>query len=117
MTASTDPRQLVTRVLALFGFDGGNARALANARGILDGLQAARDQGDALEVRMGHSTPSDMRVGWPATPRRVGPRAPHRVSVGPRRRPDQPFGTSTSGHSSKASQPQSRLSSSMRSIV
>jgi len=68
MTASTDPRQLVTRVLALFGFDGGNARALANARGILDGLQAARDQGDALEVRMGHSTPSDMRVAGPQPP-------------------------------------------------
>jgi hypothetical protein len=99
----------------LVGLDGGNARALANARGILDSLQAAREEVDALEVRMGRTMPSGLRVGWPVTPRRVSPRAPHRVGL--RRPPDQPFGTSTSGHSSKASQPQSRLSSSMRSIT
>jgi hypothetical protein len=75
MRVSTDPGRLVTRVLALVGLDGGNARALANAHGILDRLQAAREQVDALEVRIGRGTPSGLRVGWPVTPRRVSPRA------------------------------------------
>lgn len=52
MTVSTHPRRLLGKVLALVGLDGGNGRALANARGILDGLQAAREEVDALEARM-----------------------------------------------------------------
>jgi hypothetical protein len=68
MAAATDPRRLLGRALAIFGFDGGNSRALANARGILEGLQAARDKVDALELRLGRRTPAGLGVGWPVTP-------------------------------------------------
>jgi hypothetical protein len=68
MTVSTHPRRLLGKVLALVGLDGGNGRALANARGILDGLHAAREEVDALEARMERSTPRGLRAGWPVTP-------------------------------------------------
>jgi hypothetical protein len=67
MAVSTDPRRFLNLALALVGLDGGNARALANARGILDGLQAARERVDALEVRIGHGAPAGLGVGWPVT--------------------------------------------------
>jgi hypothetical protein len=68
MATSTDPRRLLGRALAIFGLDGGNARALANARKILDGLQAAREQVDALELRAGQRAPLGLGVAWPVPP-------------------------------------------------
>jgi hypothetical protein len=81
MTVSTDPRRFLTQVLALFGLEGGNARALANARGILDGLQAARERVDALEVRIGHVAPAGLGVGWLVTPPAGQPPRPDLVGV------------------------------------
>lgn len=75
MTVATTPKQLLGQVLALFGLDGGNARAQANARVILDDLQAARERIDALEVRIGQSAARRLGVGWPVSPRRAQPRA------------------------------------------
>jgi hypothetical protein len=82
MTVTTDPRRFLTRALALVGLDGGNARALANARGILEGLQAARERVDALEVRIGHAAPAGLGVGWPVTPPAGQPPRPDLVGVG-----------------------------------
>jgi hypothetical protein len=56
MAAPTHPRRLVGTVLGLLGLDGGNTRALANARGILEGLQAARKEVDALELRLAQAS-------------------------------------------------------------
>ena len=50
------------------GLDGGNDRALANAEGILDGLHRAREQVDALEVRIAPVAAARRRVGWPVSP-------------------------------------------------
>ena len=69
MAAPAVPRHLFAQVLALMGLDGGNDRALANAEGILDGLHRAREQVDALEVRIAHVAPARRRVGWPVSPR------------------------------------------------
>jgi hypothetical protein len=63
MAAATDPRRLLGRFLAVFGLDGGNSRALANARGILEGLQAAREQVDALEGRLRLRAPARLGAG------------------------------------------------------
>lgn len=60
--------RLLGRALAIFGLDGGNARALANARKILDGLQAAQEQVDALELRVGQRAPLGLGVAWPVPP-------------------------------------------------
>jgi hypothetical protein len=68
MAAPAVPRHLIAQVLALVGLDGGNDRALANAEGILDGLHRAREQVDALEVRIAHVAPARRRVGWPVSP-------------------------------------------------
>ena len=68
MAAPAVPRHLFGQVLALMGLDGGNDRALANAEGILDGLHRAREQVDALEVRIAHVAPARRRVGWPVSP-------------------------------------------------
>jgi hypothetical protein len=76
MTVSTHPRRLLGKVLALVGLDGGGGRTLANARGILDGLQAAREEVDALEARIERSTPVACARAGPLPPRRVSPRAP-----------------------------------------
>jgi hypothetical protein len=81
MTVSTVSRRLLTLALALVGLDGGNARALANARGILDGLQAARERVDALEVRIGHGAPAGLGVGWSVTPPADQPPRPELVGV------------------------------------
>jgi hypothetical protein len=58
MAAHAVPRYLVDQVLALMGLGGGNNRALANAEGTLDRLHRAREQVDALEVRMAHVAPA-----------------------------------------------------------
>lgn len=84
MTVSTGPRWVFTRALALVGLDGGNARALANARGILDGLQAARERVDALEVRIGHGAPAGLGVGWPVIPPAGQPPRPALAGVAAR---------------------------------
>lgn len=117
MAVATDPRRLLGQVLALFGLDGGNGRALTNARGILDDLQAAREQVDALEVRIGHGAPAGLGVGWPVSPPAGQPPRPARVEVEVVPRDPQPVGTSIKGHSSKASHPHSRLSSNIFSIT
>ena len=52
MAAQAVPRYLLGQVLGLMGLGGGNDRARANAEGILDGLHRAREQVDALEVRI-----------------------------------------------------------------
>ena len=62
MATSTDPRHLLRQLLALVGVDGGNDRALANARAILDGLQEAREQAHALEVRIEQRAPTRTAV-------------------------------------------------------
>jgi hypothetical protein len=62
------PRHLLGQVLVIMGLGGGNDRALANAEGILDGLHRAREQVDALEVRIAHVAPAGLRVGWPVSP-------------------------------------------------
>jgi hypothetical protein len=82
MKISTGPRRVLTGALAFVGLDGGNARALANARGILDGLQAARERVDALEVRIGHGARAGLGVGWPVTPPAGQPPRPDLVAVG-----------------------------------
>jgi hypothetical protein len=117
MTVPTDPRRLLARVLGLFGLDGGNARALSNARGMLDALHAARARVDALEFRIRHGAPTALGVGWPVSPPASQPPRPAMVEVGAAPTGQPALGTSTSGHSSNASQPQSRLSSSMRSMT
>jgi hypothetical protein len=68
MAVPAVPRHLLVRVLVLVGLDGGNDRALANAEGILDGLHRAREEVDALEVRIAHVAPARRRVGWPVSP-------------------------------------------------
>ena len=68
MAVPAVPRHLVGQVLVIMGLDGGNDRALANAEGILDGLHRAREQVDALEVRIAHVAPARLRVGWPVSP-------------------------------------------------
>ena len=68
MAAPAVPRHLFGQVLALMGLDGGNDRALANAEGILDGLHRAREQVDALEVRIAPVAAARRRVGWPVSP-------------------------------------------------
>ncbi len=68
MAAQAVPRYLLGQALALMGLGGGNDRALANAEGILDGLLRAREQVDALEVRIAHVAPARQRVGWPVSP-------------------------------------------------
>jgi hypothetical protein len=68
MAAPAFRRHLFGQVLALMGLDGGNDRALANAEGILDGLHRAREQVDALEVRIALVAPARRRVGWPVSP-------------------------------------------------
>ena len=68
MAAQAVPRYLLGRVLALMGLSGGNDRALANAEAILDGLHRAREQIDALEVRIAHVAPARLRGGWPVSP-------------------------------------------------
>lgn len=83
MTISAAPRRLVTMVLARFGLDGGNARALANARGILDGLETARLRVDALEVRIAHAAPASLGVGWPVSPWTGQPARPAAVAAAP----------------------------------
>jgi hypothetical protein len=82
MKVSTGPRRFLTRALALVGLDGGNARALANARGILDGLQAARERVDSLEVRIGHGAQAGLGVAWPVNPPAGQPPRPDLVGVG-----------------------------------
>ena len=89
MAAPAVPRYLLGQVLALMGLDGGNDRALANAEGILDGLHRAREQVDALEVRIAHVAPAGRRVGWPVSP---PGRASPRASCGPRRRAERGAG-------------------------
>jgi hypothetical protein len=84
MAAPTDPRRLVGPVLGLLGLDGGNARALANARGILDGLQAAREEVDALELRLSHRLPRGSGGGWPVSPNGSAP-TPSPPRAAPRR--------------------------------
>jgi hypothetical protein len=82
MAAPAVPRQLFGQVLALMGLDGGNDRALANAEGILGGLHRAREQVDALEVRIAHVVPARRRVGWPVSPRTgQSPRLPRSASA------------------------------------
>ena len=76
------PRHLLGQVLALVGLGGGNDRALANAEGILDGLHRAREQVDALEVRIAHVAPAGLRVGWPVSPPDGPVPAPPGVRVG-----------------------------------
>ena len=68
MAAPAVPRHLLGHVLALMRIDGGNDRALANVEGMLDGLHRAREQVDALEVRIAHVAPAGLRVGWPVSP-------------------------------------------------
>ena len=68
MAAPAVPRHLLGHVLALMRIDGGNDRALANVKGMLDGLHRAREQVDALEVRIAHVAPAGLRVGWPVSP-------------------------------------------------
>ena len=68
MAAPAVPRHLLGHVLALMRIDGGNDRALANVKGMLDGLHRAREQVDALEVRIAHVAPAGLRVGWPLSP-------------------------------------------------
>ena len=68
MAVPAVPRHLLDQVLVIVGLDGGNDRALANAEGILDGLHRAREQVDALEVRIAHVAPAGRRVGWPVSP-------------------------------------------------
>ncbi len=62
------PADLFGQVLALMGLDGGNDRALANVEGILDVMHRAREQVDALELRIAHVAPAGLRVGWPVSP-------------------------------------------------
>ena len=76
------PRHLLGQVLALVGLGGGNDRALANAEGILDGLHRAREQVDALEVRIAHVASTGLRVGWPVSPPDGPVPAPPAVRVG-----------------------------------
>ena len=76
------PRHLLGQVLVIMGLDGGNDRALANAEGILDGLHRAREQVDALEVRIAHVAPAGLRVGWPVSPPDGPVPAPPAVGVG-----------------------------------
>jgi hypothetical protein len=97
MAASTDPRQLLELVLARMGLDGGNARALANTRGVLDDLRAARERVDALEMRMGHGAPAGLGAGWPVTPPAGQPPRPDLVGVAPRGTGQPALGTSISG--------------------
>jgi hypothetical protein len=82
MAAPAVPRYLLGQVLALMGLDGGNDRALANAEGNLDGLHRAREQVDALEVRIALVAPARRRVGWPASPPDGPVTAPSAVRVG-----------------------------------
>ena len=82
MAAQAVPRYLLGQALALIGLGGGNDRALANAEGILDGLHRARDQVDALEVRIAHVAPARQRVGWPVSPPDGSVPAPPAVRVG-----------------------------------
>jgi hypothetical protein len=82
MAAQAVPRYLLGQILALIGLGGGNNRALANAEGILDGLHRAREQIDALEVRIAHVAPAGQRVGWPVSPPDGPVPAPPAVRVG-----------------------------------
>ena len=82
MAASAVPRHLLGHVLALMRIDGGNDRALANVEGMLDGLHRAREQVDALEVRIAHVAPAGLRVGWPVSPPDGLVTAPSAVRVG-----------------------------------
>jgi hypothetical protein len=82
MAAPAVPRYLFGRVLALMGLDGGNDRALANAEGSLERLHRAREQVDALEVRIAHVAPAGRRVGWPVFPPDAPVTAPSEVRVG-----------------------------------
>jgi hypothetical protein len=68
MAAAAVPRYLFAQVLAVMGLDGGNDRALANAEAILDGLHGARQQVDALEVRIALVAPARLRGDWPVSP-------------------------------------------------
>jgi hypothetical protein len=82
MAVPAVPRHLLGQVLVIMGLDGGNERALANAEGILDGLHRAREQVDALEVRIAHVAPASLRVGWPVSPPDGPVPAPPAVRVG-----------------------------------
>lgn len=82
MAAPAVPRHLLGQVLALIGIDGGNDRALANAEGILDGLHRAREQVDALEVRIAPVAPAGLRVGWPVSPPDGPVPAPRALQIG-----------------------------------
>jgi hypothetical protein len=82
MAVPAVPRHLLGQVLVIMGLDGGNERALANAEGILDGLHRAREQVDALEVRIAHVAPAGLRVGWPVSPPDGPVPAPPAVRVG-----------------------------------
>ena len=82
MAVPAVPRHLLDQVLVIVGLDGGNDRALANAEGILDGLHRAREQVDALEVRIAHVAPAGLRVGWPVSPPDGPVPAPPAVRVG-----------------------------------
>jgi hypothetical protein len=82
MAAHAVPRYLLGQALALIGLGGGNDRALANAEGILHGLHRARQQVDALEVRIAHVAPARLRGGWPVSPPDGSVPAPPAVRVG-----------------------------------
>jgi hypothetical protein len=82
MAAPAVPRHLLGHVLALMRIDGGNDRALANVEGMLDGLHRAREQVDALEVRIAHVAPAGLRVGWPVSPPDGPVPAPPALQIG-----------------------------------
>jgi hypothetical protein len=62
------PVELFGQVLAMMGLDSGNDRALANAEGVLGALHRAREEVDALELRIARVAPAGLRVGWPVSP-------------------------------------------------
>jgi hypothetical protein len=117
VAAATDPRRFLGRVLARFGFDGGNARAVANVRRILDDQQTARERIDALEVRVGHRASAGLGAGWHAIPPAGQPPRPALLELEAWPTDAQPVGTSINGHSSKASHPHAKLSSNIFSIT
>ena len=53
----------MAQILALVGLDGGNARALANARGVLDNLHATQERINELETRIGRRASSQAERG------------------------------------------------------
>jgi hypothetical protein len=82
MAGQTVPRYLFGQVLALIGLGGGNDRALANAEGNLESLRRAREQVDALEVRIALVAPARRRGDWPVSPPDGPVTAPSAVRVG-----------------------------------